>query len=276
MEDSAKKSRFKILIYMFLVGLIVAATSCDEKKTNVKYDDYLYQYSIVDALLAGVYDGNLTFGELKTKGDFGIGSFNHVDGEMLINNGEVYKIRFDGSVEIIPDSDTTSIAFVKNFKPDTVFTLSATENLNYVQLQKHIADKLNHNQIYAIRLIGKFYNMKTRSEAPAKKPYLPLVEHLKTNQYEFDLGTSEGTAVGFFLPAYVSGINVPGFHLHYISKDQHSGGHLLDFSVSDLKIEIDKASGLIVETIDSKDFIQSNLETNREDEVKEVEKGEMK
>ncbi len=276
MENSAKELRLKILIYTFLVGLILSVSSCNEKQTNEKNDDYLYQYSIVDALLAGVFDGDLTIGELKTKGDFGIGSFNHVDGEMLINNGEVYKIRYDGSVEIIPDNDTTSIAFVKKFKPDTVFTLSATENLNYVQLQKQIADKLNHNQIYAIRLSGTFYNMKTRSEAPAKKPYPLLVEHLKTNQYEFDLGTTEGTAVGFYLPPYIKGLNVPGFHLHYISNDHHSGGHVLDFSVSGLKIEIDKASGLIVETIDSKDFIRSNLETNRVDEVEEVESGDVK
>jgi len=276
MKKSELKLRAKILLYGSLFGTILSVASCKEKGDNTKSDDYLYQYSIIDALLAGVYDGDLTFRELKKKGDFGIGTFNHLDGELLINNGIVYKIRYDGSVEIVPDQDTTSIAFVKKFVPDTVFMLDSPVRLDFEQLKRHIAERLDANQMFAIRLTGAFHQMKTRAPAPAEKPYPPLVEHLKGNQYEFDLQTTAGTAIGFYLPPYISGINVPGFHFHFIDHDQSEGGHILDFSVEDIKIEVDRASGLVVETIDSGDFEKANFETDREAELRSVESGGVK
>ena len=47
-------------------------------------ENQLTQYSTIDALLSGVYDGNMSVAELKTRGNFGLGTFNGIDGEMII------------------------------------------------------------------------------------------------------------------------------------------------------------------------------------------------
>ncbi|NLO29340.1 MAG: alpha-acetolactate decarboxylase, partial [Methanosarcina mazei] len=58
--------------------------------------DVLYQVSTIDALLLGVYDGVLPVSDLKTHGDFGIGTFDGLEGEMLALDGNYYQIKTDG------------------------------------------------------------------------------------------------------------------------------------------------------------------------------------
>lgn len=43
----------------------------------------IFQLSTINALLEGVFDGNMSYGQLKQHGDFGIGTFNGLDGEMI-------------------------------------------------------------------------------------------------------------------------------------------------------------------------------------------------
>ncbi|SFF14840.1 acetolactate decarboxylase [Thermoflexibacter ruber] len=150
-----------------------------EKTTTVisANDDFVYQYSIMDALLAGVYDGNMTFENLKKHGDFGIGGFNRLDGELLMNEGIVYKIRFNGNIEQVSDNDSTGIAFVKDFTPDIQFIIQA-KGLNYPMLKDSITQRIKENSIYAIRISGKLKTMNARSPHPSSKPYMPLADYL--------------------------------------------------------------------------------------------------
>ena len=52
------------------------------------------------ALLDGIYDGEMTIGELLGKGNFGIGTFDALDGEMIILDGVCYQLRGDGTATI--------------------------------------------------------------------------------------------------------------------------------------------------------------------------------
>nr|MBS9408302.1 acetolactate decarboxylase [Streptococcus oralis] len=52
----------------------------DAKRT--KTSNEVYQTSTMLALLDGIYDGVISFEELKERGDFGIGTFDQLDGEM--------------------------------------------------------------------------------------------------------------------------------------------------------------------------------------------------
>ena len=47
----------------------------------------VYQISTISGLLAGGYDGDTTVGELVWHGGFGLGTFNGVDGEMMVGSG---------------------------------------------------------------------------------------------------------------------------------------------------------------------------------------------
>jgi acetolactate decarboxylase len=238
--------------------------------TNAAEHDFMYQYSIIDALMAGVFDGDLTIGKLKGKGDFGIGTFNRVDGELMMDQGRVYKTSYDGSVKEVPDSDSTSVAFVKFFKSDTVMNLTG-KNLTYEKVQEYLLEKLNPNAIYALRIKGRFAAMTTRAEKPAQLPYTTLPEHLKVNQTVFNLTNSEGICNGFLLPPYLARTNVPGFHLHYLASDHKSGGHIFSFTTDSVVIEIDIAKGFIIENNTNEEFRKVNLKPDRGAELKKIE-----
>ncbi len=81
----------------------------------------------------------------------------------------------------------------------------------------------SRNMIYAIRVDGYFEHVKVRS-VPKTENYKPLVE-VAENQPEFEFNQIKGTIAGFYTPSYLSTVNVPGLHLHFISEDFEHGGH---------------------------------------------------
>jgi acetolactate decarboxylase len=260
-----------------LVGLLVIfsvnnifAQPAKNRRTTAPERDFMYQYSIIDALMAGVFDGDLTIGQLKKKGDFGVGTFNKVDGELLIDKGHVYKISYDGSVKEVADSDSTSAAFVKFFEADTVIQLKG-QGLTYEKVQEQIMHALNPNGIYALRISATFTTMTTRAARPAHAPYPTLPEHLKQNQAVFELKNTKGICSGFLLPPYLARTNVPGFHLHYLAGDHQAGGHVFNFTADVLTVEIDVAKGFIIENNTNAEFGKVNLQPDRGAELKKIE-----
>ncbi|MCF2505161.1 acetolactate decarboxylase [Dyadobacter sp. CY107] len=232
--------------------------------------DFMYQYSIIDALMAGVFDGNLRVGDLKPRGDFGVGTFNKVDGELIMLKGKVYKMSADGSVKEVSDSDSTSAAFVKFFKADTTIYFNEP-NLSYEKLQEYLVEKLNANTIYAIKITGSFSSMTTRAASPAKPPYTTLTAHLGEHQKLFNYNNTTGTCVGFLLPPYLARTNVPGFHLHYLADDLKAGGHIFKFNTNSVAVEIDFAKGFTIENNTNAEFLNVNLKPDRGAELKKIE-----
>jgi len=174
--------------------------------------DTLMQVSTIDALLAGAYDGQMTLGELKTHGNFGLGTFDALDGEMIALDGEIWKAKSDGTVRVMPDSAATPFAAVINFDADQTATLS--DPLTDEALQGKV-DQLapNKNLFLAVRVDGTFPTMKVRSVPKQNKPYPPLSDVVK-HQAVFEYTNVTGTVVGFRCPAFVKGITVPGRPLH--------------------------------------------------------------
>ena len=230
----------------------------------------LYQYGIIDGLLAGVFDGNLTIKSLKQKGDFGIGTFNHADGELIVLDGNVYKVKFDSSVQIVNDNDSTPLAFVKYFKADTVIYLKGTD-VSYEKVQQLISSSLNSNSMYAIKISGNFKTMTARAAAPAQPPYPTLSDHLKTAQHLFNFTNTNGDCIGFLLPPYMAKTNVPGYHFHYLATNKKSGGHVFAFTADELRIEIDEIDAFYIKTNTHADFKKINLKEDRAAELKRIE-----
>jgi acetolactate decarboxylase len=233
--------------------------------------DTVTQTSTIDALLAGVYDGEMTCGRLLSHGDFGIGTFDRLDGEMVVLEGKVYQIKADGKVYQPPESMKTPFAAISEFHPDEMVT--PKPGTDYAGLREMIDNEIeNHHLFYGIRIDGHFKYMHTRSVPAQNKPYRPLAEVTK-NQPEFKMTDISGTIVGFRCPSYVKGINVPGFHLHFLSKDKTSGGHILGFEISQAKVEIDTCSNfLLVMPKYNPDIAGLDLEQDRSRELEEVEK----
>jgi acetolactate decarboxylase len=196
-----------------------------------KDSETLYQVSTIDALMLGVYDGIVPFGELKRHGDFGIGTFDALDGEMIAVGGTYYQVRSDGIASPVADAVTTPFATVTFFEPD--LRITATRQMNYSVFSSFVSDHLpSQNMIYALEMEGTFPAMKVRSVPRQIPPFLPLTAAV-ANQSVFEYSGVRGTVAGFYLPKFMGGLNVPGYHLHFISADRTFGGHILDFAVAE-------------------------------------------
>jgi len=229
------------------------------------------QRSTIDALLAGVYDGSMSCGELLEYGNFGIGTFDHLDGEMIVLDGEVYQIKSDGKVYKPELNIMTPFATVCSFRPDMTFTIP--DGTDYNGLELFIDNRApNQNEFIAIKLTGKFSRMKVRSVPSQEKPYSPLVEVTK-NQTVFEVEDVQGTIVGFRSPPFVKGINVPGYHCHFISADRNQGGHILDCEIISGIGEVDSCNRFLLILPEDSDSLEDiDLSLDRSVELDQVEK----
>jgi acetolactate decarboxylase len=233
--------------------------------------DTIFQTSTIGALMEGVYDGDFTFGELKKHGDLGLGTLNGLDGEMIGLDGVFYQVRSDGKVVVVPDTAGTPFAAVTFFEPDR--SLALTKPLGCNELESYLETLFPSNNIfYAVKIEGSFDHVKTRSVPRQKKPFPPLTEVVKHQSY-FELKDVNGTMAGFWFPQYVKDINVAGFHLHFITEDRQAGGHVLDCTVSNVKIEIDYSRDLDVSLPETGDFDNADLAETSGSDVSSVEKG---
>jgi acetolactate decarboxylase len=231
--------------------------------------DTMFQTSTISALMQGVYDGNTTFKELSSYGDFGLGTVQALDGEMIGLDGQFYQVKSDGIAYHLNDSMKTPFAEVTFFKPDETIELNGTDNLT--QLESYVDGRLvTKNLFYAIRIDGTFDYVKTRSVPVQSKPYVPLSEAIKAQKI-FEFHNITGTIVGFRCPAYVNGVNVPGYHMHFITANRSAGGHLLDFRLGNASIKVDDLSEFEMVLPNIQEFYKADLSGNEQATVKTVE-----
>ena len=102
----------------FATGFWLAAMPENEIDQEV-----IYQVSTIDALLQGSCEGTMTFGEVKKHGDFGIATFDSLDGEMIALGGDFYQIKADGQVVAVTDDMTTPFGSVTFFSQDCTFPI---------------------------------------------------------------------------------------------------------------------------------------------------------
>jgi acetolactate decarboxylase len=184
-----------------------------------------YQVSTISTLIAGGYDGTTTVGELIRHGGFGLGTFNGVDGEMMVLDGKAYRGTVDGRAQPVGDDERTPFAVVVDFKPQGSMPVAAGQSLE--QLEAAL-DALPYSsaRILAARIDGRFERIRIRSEPKQAPPYRPLPEVIK-EQVVHDLDAADGTLIGFRFPAAASSVNVAGWHFHFLSADKTRGGHVL-------------------------------------------------
>jgi acetolactate decarboxylase len=229
----------------------------------------LFQTSTINALLNGVYDGDMNYGQLREHGDFGIGTFNSLDGEMIAIDGKFYQIKSDSFAYPVADTEKTPFAIVQFFEPDFNKTLDL--EMDYEQLKNYLSKMLpTMNFFYAIRIDGVFSYVKTRSVPRQKKPYIPLVEVAKV-QPVFEFFDIKGTLAGFRFPDYAQGLNVPGYHMHFITDDRKAGGHLLDCQLQKGRLSAEHTSNFHMELPIEGDFLKADLSKDQQEEINQVE-----
>jgi acetolactate decarboxylase len=205
----------------------------------------LFQTSTVDALLDGNYDGDVSFAELQERGDFGLGTLDALDGEMIALDGTFFRIGADGRAHPVGRSAKTPFAVVTLFEPRLRQTLDVVPDL--AALCARVDELFGHTSACcAIRVDGRFGYVKTRSVPRQRKPYPPLVDVVK-NQPVFELSDVRGSLVGFRFPDYAQGLNVAGYHFHFITADRSAGGHVLECRLAGGELRVDREADLRVE-----------------------------
>jgi acetolactate decarboxylase len=233
-------------------------------------NDVLYQVSTLEALVGGVFDGPTTLGSLKAHGDFGIGTFNAVDGEMMLIDGLFYRVDGLGRVRLAPDTAKTPFAAVTFFEPDRSLAVASPVSMD--SLYRRIDRSLpSPNLFYAVRITGTFKTVRTRSVPRQSRPYPKLTEVTKT-QPVFEFADASGMMVGFRCPAFTRNVNFPGYHLHFLANEGGGGGHVLAFTADRVTVEIDDTDGFFLSLPDDADFLKAELSGTDGADVKKAEK----
>ncbi len=181
----------------------------------------VYLSAPVDALMKGYYEENTTIGELKLHGNFGLGTFNNLDGEMMILDGAVYQLKEDGFAHGVADTVETPFACVTFFTPTTSEEID--RKLEYFEF-KNLLDRLlpSENVFCALRVDGDFSYIRVWS-VPKQDAHRPVSE---VTPAVFEYHDIRGTLAGFYTPRFIKSLLHPGFHLHFLSEDRLHGGHL--------------------------------------------------
>lgn len=205
----------------------------------------LFQASTVSALLDGAYDGDLSFGELAGQGDTGIGTLNALDGEMIALDGQFFRADAHGAISEIPSSAKTPFAVVGWFEPDLEFELSGVSGFG--DLVTALEERMPPDTpAVAVRIDGEFRSVTARSVPRQVPPYRPLAEVVAA-QNVFELPAGAGTLVGFRFPGYSEGIEIAGYHLHFIDGERRHGGHVLEVGIESAFVKVETGSDLHVE-----------------------------
>jgi len=216
----------------------------------------LFQVSTTGALVEGVFAGAVSVGTLREHGNFGLGTFAELDGEMIAFDGAFHQMCSDGTIRPADDLQQVPFAVVTHFEPQERSVLEQFTSMVDLcaQLDRH---RETDNLFFAVRLSGTFSHVHSRIACKAA-PHQTLVE-ATAHQAEFDASAVEGTMVGFWTPAYAKGLGVPGWHLHFLSADKAQGGHVLDAAGSGVTLSLERIDDFRIAIPETADFLAADL-----------------
>ena len=231
----------------------------------------VYQVALLHSLTMGYFDKVVTVKELKTHGDTGIGTFTGLNGEMIVLDGVVYRANRDCKINVMGDKEGVPFSNVTFFDKDfsvKLHNVADKESLEKI-LNEHV-DKHGRNSFYMIKLSGTFNEILVRSESGAQEPYPTLVEALKT-QNEVTRKNINGTIVGLYCPDFMSSLNTPGWHFHFISSDKTYGGHVLGLKLKSGEVQFDKTDDFDMNLPKKKNFHALNFNRDLKEDIRKAE-----
>ena len=229
----------------------------------------LFQVSTSNALVQGVFQGAVTVQDLKRNGDFGLGTFDGLDGELIMLDGVCHRATGGGVVTSPPDDARVPFAVVTHFHSDLSLT---TGPGSLADLGESLdAARPSENLFVGIRVDGRFERLSMRAACAAESGENLL--EATAHQSEFSVVQEEGTLVGFWAPLYARAFNVPGYHFHFISGDRRLGGHLLDMAAGPLDVGIHVESDLHVAIPETEEFLAADLSGDHQEALHQAETG---
>ena len=228
----------------------------------------LWQLSTSTAVVEGVFGGALQVKDLIDHGDFGLGTFEQLDGEGILLDGVCWQVRADGSVIKAPQEEAIPFWVATHFEAERHLTVSAIQSLQ--ELGEQIDPvRPGANFFVAIRVKGVFeqVEMRTVSRVPEGMGLLEA----SNNQTTFKAENVSGSLVGFWSPTHNTSLNIPGYHFHFLADDHTSGGHVLDVKADALEVELDFQSNLRLALPETKQFLEADLSRDISEDLHQAE-----
>ena len=228
----------------------------------------LFQVSTSNALAQGVFSGAVTVGELRRHGDFGLGTFAGLDGELVMVDGVCFRAGAGGDIEEVGDEREVPFALVTRFVADVDTVVERVDGISQLAGQ---LDRLrpSQNLFAGIRVEAGFDRLTLRAACPAR-PGEGLLEATQ-HQSEYRVVGAVGTLVGFWGPEYARAVGVPGYHFHFISDDRRMGGHVLDVTGGPLDVGMQVESGLHLAIPETAAFLSADLSGEHGAEIEAAE-----
>ena len=233
----------------------------------------MYQVSTLQALALGYSKAVITVEELLREGDTGLGTFEDVNGEMILMDGHCYRADQEGNVTLVPQETGVPFAAVAKLYGEQEFELKDMPDITSVreELTRKIEERFGLNSMHVVRIDGVFEKVDARSEAPYRSHHVTLKEMLGKTQKAFIFENIRGSLIGVYFPDYMDGINMPGWHLHFLSEDRSKGGHVFDVSVREGAAKVDKITNIYINLPKEAAFDTYSLKQDLQDEIKSVE-----
>lgn len=233
------------------------------------------QVALLQSLLQGDYYGSVSVGELKSRGDIGIGTFDGLNGELIMVDGVLYRAKGDGSVEVPDDTETIPFANATFFEADEGETVTGVGSFQDLEsVLDGLVTAMGPNRFYFARIDGTFATMNVRSEYAQTEPYDTLVNVLEHDQTFYDYEDVEGTVVALYCPEYMKELNNAGWHLHFVSADGTKGGHVLGLSFDEAQLAIDATDRFEMLLPDEEFFSSIDFGLDRSEEVRKAERND--
>lgn len=216
----------------------------------------MFQVSTSGAIVQGLYQGAVTVGELRRHGDLGLGTYENLDGEMILLDGHCYRASSDGTVAEVEDDVLSPFATVVQFTVDATYTLDRVTSFDDLTTRLD-ALRTTDNDFVAWRIHGEFDTLQVRA-ACRHASGTPLVVAV-ADQSVFAFDNVAATMVGFWSPLYTQAFAVSGYHLHAISDDRTKAGHVFDVKSDRLLVEMCRVSDLHLALPETVEFLTADL-----------------
>ena len=236
-------------------------------------ENMMYQVSTLQALALGYSRAVITVDKLLQEGDTGLGTFEDVNGEMIVMDGNCYRADQNGNVSVVAPETGVPFAAVAKLYGEQQFQLENMPDITAIrtELTRKIEEVFGLNSMHIVRIDGEFEKVDARSEAPYRSHHITLKEVLSQTQEAFIFENICGSLVGVFFPDYMDGINMPGWHLHFLSEDRSKGGHVFDVSIRNGTANVDKINNIFINLPKEAAFDTYSLKQDLQEEIKSVE-----
>ena len=238
-------------------------------------DNKMFQISTLQALALGYSRAVVNVGDMMRHGDIGLGTFEDVNGEMIVLDGHCYRADEKGNVSEADDKTGVPFSSVTIFKEDRICEIDSIDSIEKLKvfLDLRIEENFGLNSMHIVRIDGSFKRVCARSESGYRAHHVTLKEALSVTQRDFYFDDISGTLVCVYYPDYMDGINASGWHLHFVSEDRKKGGHVFDLSMEKGTAYFDKITNIEIILPREPAFDTYALKGASRDEIKSVEQG---